>query len=467
AEVSRSIQFEVCDRPRAAPPTGAAWSQLGGAPSHAGVTPLVIAPPLAMVWAAPIGGHAMQGSPVVADGAVIVSATDLGDGNTGGAVALELATGALRWRVATPHQVRGGPAAAGQTVAVAQLEGTVLGLDVRSGAQRWQYELGAGLTPEAASLFASPAADDGELLIGNQRHFAAIDADSGAPSWTADPVPEGMYSQSLSAVAIGDGVVVGAFHRELGGVIAWDRLTGTELWRLRGGRATAINASPVIADGMVYVVNGLTEVFATEAATGTLRWTTKLHAEGFDWGNATVGTPAIADGVLVVPTMYGDLVGLDAATGAELWRTTGVPGPLRTTHYRGAGEAAFESSPVITGDVVWAADTSGRLSARELRSGRELWHTELGAPVLSGLAVAGDWLIVATYDGTVRAFAPATGPTPALPAPDACAVPDEPVPDGGCCNAGGADALPLAAVVALALRRRRRAQNVKIVAPQV
>ena len=455
--VSKRASFEVCAPPAATPPA-AEWSQLGGSPRHDGISPQPIAPPLELRWASTVGGQIMHAAPAVAGGMVFVSATDLGDGHSGGVVAFDLGTGQTRWRVATTAPVRGSPAVANGTVAVGQLDGTVLGLDMSTGEQRWRYELGAGLPAEAASLFAAPAADAGDFLVGNQRHLAALASDVGAALWRVEPVPNGSYSQSLAAVAVGDGVAVGVFHREMGGVIAWDRATGTELWRQKGTLATAINATPVIGGDTVYIVNGMTEVIALELLTGTVRWGTKLDPQGFDWGNATVGTPALAHDTLVVPTLYRDLVALDAKTGAELWRYAGTPSPLRTTHYRGTGEPGFEASPIITGDIVWTADTAGRLSALELATGKVLWYADLETPVLAGLAAAGDWLFVASYDGSVRAFSRVTHAEPPVAKPLGCDV----VAPAGCCDVRG-EATPssfvLAAAIAVYLRRRRRPRN--------
>jgi outer membrane protein assembly factor BamB/predicted phosphodiesterase len=452
ARTNKIVNFDVCTPPEPVMPT-VDWPQLGGSPRHEGVAAEPIAPPLELRWAGTVGGNIMHAAPAFANGMVFVSATDLGDGDSGGVVAFDLATGATRWRVATSVPVRGAPAVANGVVAIGQLDGTVLGLDINTGEQRWRYELGAGLPPEAASLFASPTADDGDFIVGNQRHLAALASDVGSAVWTADPVPGGAYSQSLAAVAVGDGIAVGVFHRELGGVIAWDRATGAELWRARGALATAINATPVIGGDTVYIVNGMTEVYALDLLTGATRWSTKLDPQGFDWGNATVGAPALANDILVVPVMYRDLVALDAKTGAELWRFAGTPSPLRTTHYRGAAESGFEASPVITGDIVWAADTAGKLSALELATGKPLWSIELETPVLAGLAAAGDWLIVASFDGTVRAFSRATRPQAQLDKPPTCEV----AAPGGCCDVrGGRGSVLLAFGVALYLRRRRR-----------
>ena len=433
------------------PPAGDDWPQLGGGGAHRGFAAHEIAPPVAARWVQTIGGHALQTAPVIADGIVYITAADLAAGTTGGVVALALATGKELWRRTTPMQVRGAAAVVHGSVVVAQVDGTLRAFDAHTGADRWTVELGTGLPPQAAAIFASVAADAGDVLVGNQNLFGAFAGDVGTPLWSTNPVHEGSDSQSFGAIAIADGIAVGVFNRAIGGVGAWDRATGAMLWRINDNRTIAINSSPVIADGAVYVVDGSDDVWSVDLVTGAHRWVVRLDAAGFDWGNATVATPAIARGILVVPTLYRDVVALDAASGRELWRFAGVPSPLHATHYYGAREAGFEATPVITGDIVWVADTAGELSALELRTGIQLWHGSLHAPVLAGLAVSGDWLVAASYDGTVQALA--TGEFAHRAAP-ACTAPP------GCCDASGGGPLsPLlgAGVLFHLTRRRRRA----------
>ena len=453
AHATRTVGFEVC-APPPAPPPGPGWPQLGGSAAHTGAVARELAPPLVARWTTSVGGHVHLGGPVIAGDRVYVAASDLGDGGSGGIVALELATGAIRWRTATPVPVRGGPAVVGEVVIATQLDGTVLGLDARDGSIRWRHELGAGLDARAAAVFAAPAVDGGELLIGNQRRLVALSPTTGTAMWARDPVGASEDFVSMAAVAVDDGVAVGVFNRELGGVSGFDRDTGHRRWHLEGEHALSINASPVIADGLVYLVNGATSVLALELATGVARWHTRLDPLGFDWAIATIGTPALARGILVVPTLWRDLVALDAQSGLERWRFAGRVGPLRTTHYRGTHEAGFEASPVITGDVVWAADTSGRLTALDLHTGQALWSTELGVPVLAGLATSGAWLVVASYDGTVRALTTTPRERPVV-RPARCEVPAT----RGCCDARGepTGAALLAAIVIGAWRRRRPA----------
>lgn len=453
--LARNATFQVC-RPPPAPEAGEGWTQLGGGPTHAGARAREVAPPLAPRWTTAVGGHVITAAPIIAGDSVYVATTDLADGNTGGIVALDLATGAQRWRVPTLRALRGGIAVAGDTLVVPQIDGVVLGIDATSGALRWRHELSSDVAAQAGAIFGAPAADLGDALVGHQRAVAALAGSTGAALWTDDPVPDGADSQSAAAIAIGEGIAVGTFNRALGGLLAWDRATGKRLWSAVDEGTVAINASPVIARDAIYLVSGATEVTALDLA-GQQRWRVKLDDEGFEWGNATVGTPALAGGILVVPTLYRDLVALDAATGAELWRHGGTPGPLRTTHYRGGREAGFAASPVITGDVVWAVDTAGVLAALELRSGRVLWRLPLGVPVLAGPAASGDWLVVASYDGTVRALAPVPHHRERRLATLAPACTDAPPPTG-CCDAGRApaSAVMFALLVFVALRRRRR-----------
>jgi outer membrane protein assembly factor BamB len=449
--LSTDVVFEVCDTP-APPPAGDDWNQLGGGPAHLGARATEVVPPLATRWVASVGGHVITAPPVIVAGVVYVAVSDLGDGSTSAVVALDLATGRRLWRSTLPHQIRGGVAVSGGVVTAPLLDGVVLGLDAATGEQLWEYDLSPGLSPEAAATYAPPAIEGGEAFIGNQRAAGALATATGDMVWMDDPVPDGRDSQSSAAFAVGDGIAVGTFQRAISGVIAWDSVTGERLWRVLDAATVAVNASPLIADGSVYFVSGADDVTAV-GLDGQIRWRVRLDPDGFDWGNATIGTPALASGTLVVPTLYRDLVALDAATGTELWRFEGEKATLRVTHYRGADQSGFEASPVITGDIVWAVDTSGVLSALELRTGDVIWQTTLEGPVLAGLAISGDWLVAAGYDGTVRALVPVSE----LRSPDAAETCLD-TTESGCCNTGrspGSSTL-LVVLVGVGLRRRRR-----------
>jgi outer membrane protein assembly factor BamB len=157
-----------------------------------------------------------------------------------------------------------------------------------------------------------------------------------------------------------------------------------------------------------------------------------------------MSTPALGFGHLYVSTQYDHLVALDLATGEEAWRHGAGEGVLHDAHARSVS-SSFPSSPVLAGDVLWVIGGDGVLRALDPASGRSRWAWDLGLPGHGGIAVAGDYLVVATFDGTVRVLYESN-----------CALPAD---DGGCgCQAGSrSQSGPIPCMLlALLLARRRR-----------
>ena len=158
----------------------------------------------------------------------------------------------------------------------------------------------------------------------------------------------------------------------------------TLAWSRHVGGPTGL-ASPVIADGRVFIAHGASgppasaALVALDLITGEEQWRVPTNAE-------VKGTPAVADGRVVVSTSNGNLLALDAGTGALLWRRT-------------QGDSASRhdlSSPSIAGGVVFAGG-GGKSGAFDLATGDLLWQRSLGsdwlatiysAPAISGSRVA-------------------------------------------------------------------------------
>jgi|GEM_PF-506641 len=455
--LARHVVFSVCDP--AAAPTGGDWPQLGGDAAHLGRIATPIAPPLQTRWSRAVGGALALGSPVVADGTVVVSVADRGAGNTGGLVALDLATGAETWRYRTPYPTSNAPAIADGLVVVGLGNGEIHAVALADGAPRWVFDAAAGLPMLESSLWAAPTIADGVVYVALQGAFTAIDLATGTEVWRVDRTNNYPWLGSLAAVAVADGTALAAFNRD-DGLTGWNATTGAQTWANVSGATVAINATPLVDRGVIYLANARGEVSAAELSTGRVLWTRATATDGFDWGYTITAAPALAGGRLFVPSQWDDLIALDASTGAELWRYATPGGPLNFAHYRST-QAGFVASPVVTGDVVWIGRPDGRLVALSAADGTELFSTQLGAPIASAPAPAGGYLVVATYDGTVHALG--AGPV-VTPAPLArCDGVVEPPVEGdaaGCCSTGHRDgpasAAFAAAVLALVLRRRRR-----------
>lgn len=454
--LTRQTAFEVCSRTEPARQI-AAWPQLGGGPRHENATAHAIAPPLQQLWATAVGGNVVLGTPVIERGVVVVTLWDLGAGDRGGVVALDLATGAERWRYRTPLQVRAAPAIAstpeGEVVVIALATGEVHAVSLTDGALRWTHDAAHGLDSRTSSLWGSPTSADGIVYVAVQGRMSAVAAADGRVVWERDlSTPPYAWLGSLAAVTVADGAAIANYDRA-NGMTSWNPVSGARQWHMAGAESVAINATPIAHDGRLYVANSAGMVMSLDLATSARRWTTSVAPGSDDWTYAITATPAVANGRLFVPTQHRDLVALDLASGTELWRASTPGGPLSFAHYR-AAEPGFAASAVVTGGIVWVPRPDGVLAAHAVEDGRMLWSTQLGAPVVSAPAPAGDYLVVATFDGTVRALVPAAEVVAAAPA--ACAPEREVPPAAGCCSSGGSPPPVLAGWIAWWLVRRRR-----------
>jgi outer membrane protein assembly factor BamB len=151
--------------------------------------------------------------------------------------------------------------------------------------------------------------------------------------------------------------------------------------------------SAVLSDDLarLYVGTDAGTVYALDAATGAVAWTTPA-------GGPVVAEPALAGGTLVVPTTAGSLVALDAATGGPLWSA-----PLG---------AASQVQPAIAGGAVFTGADDGSVDAFALAgcgavTCAPLWSAELGSAITGAPAVNDGRLFVGTADGRLVAFEPA------------------------------------------------------------
>lgn len=280
----------------------------------------------------------------VASGAVVAGST-LYAGTFGSVTAIDAATGATEWRVATggvqveeqtdPVPVVGTPAAADGTVFCGGLgddEPVVRALDAETGDERWRtptdaFALSGFVVADGVVYAAGPSAETDETLL------LALDAASGETRWTRgvparlfNGVP-GSTSPTVPSV-IGETVCVPTGEGRLAG---FDRRTGERSWSVAVGEPAPENARllraalPGAAHDGRFVTAGGSTVTGIDAATGETAWTHD-RSERYRWT-----FPAVAgDRVVVaanetttrdgrtITAPSGQLLLLDATTGERL-----------------------------------------------------------------------------------------------------------------------------------------------------
>ena len=184
-----------------------------------------------------------------------------------------------------------------------------------------------------------------------------------------------------SSPAVVDGVVyVGAGD---GMVYAIEAATGRKRWSVKTGGD--LGSSPAVVDGVVYVDGGR-DVYAIEAATGRKRWSFATRG--------VVSSPTVVDGVLYAGSGDGHMYAVEATTGRERWSFT--------------TESWVSAPPSVADGVVYVGSGSGRLYAIEAATGRERWSFAMPEYISSSPVVADGVIYVGCWDGKVYALEAAT-----------------------------------------------------------
>jgi outer membrane protein assembly factor BamB len=177
----------------------------------------------------------------------------------------------------------------------------------------------------------------------------------------------------------------------------------SEAWSVDIGEGSSddnrILAEPVVAEGVVYVMDADAVVSAYDASSGSNLWRAEVTPEDED-DDLFGGGVAVAEGKVVVTTPYAEIVALDAKSGAILWRVK-TPSPVR-------------SGPAVSDGRVFGVTIDNQLVVHALEDGRKLWSNagvEEAAGFLGGStpAIDGTLAVAAYTSGDLMAFDVTTG----------------------------------------------------------
>ena len=150
------------------------------------------------------------------------------------------------------------------------------------------------------------------------------------------------------------------------------------VWRTRldgsgAGPKYSGEAQPVFYQGVVYIVTGADDVFATSVATGEVLW--KYHAD-LDTSISTVCCGwtsrglALGEGMVFVGQLDGRLVGLDQKTGERAWSIQAERWQEGLTI---TAAPLYYDGMVIVGFAGGENGIRGRVKAFAAKDGRPLW----------------------------------------------------------------------------------------------
>ena len=222
----------------------------------------------------------------------------------------------------------------------------------------WSYEAEAG-------THYRPALVDGALYVTAHVYVYSLEAATGKLRWLTE-TPGAVSSPPL----IADGVIYVSADNwdeqtpKTGLVVALDASSGDTIWKydIPRGSWGGLKADPVLASGVLYIgfFNG--NMYALDAATGTLRWS-------FAAGDVIRWQARVAHTSVYFGSVDRHVYVLDAATGRLRWRweTERPPrvGPVAADGlvYAGVGQRHLYALGAATGALRWRHESEAdRLS---------------------------------------------------------------------------------------------------------
>ena len=228
----------------------------------------------------------------------------------------------------------------------------------------WRHTITSLADDPNPQEFASPAfamasswAED-RLFLGSQSGwFYAMTASTGELLWKKD-----IGSVSSRPLLHRGRIYVGTDD----GIILCLNSLGDEQWRYSTG--SPILREPVIAGDSLIFSNEGDQVYALNLDTGQFRWLYKTDSDAEFTLRGHSGV-LVDDEFVYVGFADGSLVALRSATGSVAWLTS----------LKGADDrfVDVDTTPVISGDQIFAASSSGGLFAMDKSSGRIRWSRDI------------------------------------------------------------------------------------------
>ena len=181
-------------------------------------------------------------------------------------------------------------------------------------------------------------------------------------------------------------------------------------WTFKTG--AAIVASPVIADGVVYITSLDSHLFAIDQESGKEKWNFKSRLP-------IASSPAVSGGTVYFVSSTGALAALDAVTGKPKWvfaaeferkfeakNLHGYPSPAQTIP---DAWDTYISSPAVANGKVYFGSGDGNVYAVSADAGLEIWKVQTKDVVHASPAVSNNAVYIGSWDSVLYAFDADTG----------------------------------------------------------
>ena len=277
----------------------------------------------------------------------------------------------------------------------------ILCLDSKTGKQLWVHEYDAPYTVSyGAGPRASVTIDEGRAYaVGAMGHFHCLDAASGEVLWQRDLITDfdvelPAWGIAASPLIYRDKVIEQVSGSDGACIVAFDKQTGSELWRALD--EVAGYSSPILiqqAGQDVLVCWTGESLSGLDPNSGKVHWAHAMKASRMPIG---IGTPAVDGELVFVSSFYDGSLMIrapkDSFTSELVWRAVGIDETSTGTKTVQIGSKTVGNdgniygihSMIGTGIVqdgyIYGVDSYGELRCLEAATGKRLWENLSAVP---------------------------------------------------------------------------------------
>jgi outer membrane protein assembly factor BamB len=309
----------------------------------------------------------------------------------------------VKWRFHTSGRIFSSPAIAGGTIYVGSTTPFLYAVDQETGALKWKFQAEGRITSSAAvsggvaffesydGNFYALDTTTGKLKwkfkTAGERRFAGKHLHGSSPTGETMPDPFDVFLSSPEVLA---GTVY--FGSGDGNVYALDAASGTLKWKFQTG--DVVHASPAIADGTVFIGSWDSYFYALDAATGKEKWRFKTGDDPDTHNQVGIqSSAAVMDGVVYFGCRDSNLYALDATTGQKKWALNNK------------GSWVIGSPAVRDGKVYFSTSDSSMFYEIDAKSGTAVFSLNFNHwPLFSSPAIVGNMAYIGSHEGKLIAI---------------------------------------------------------------
>lgn len=367
----------------------------------------------AELWSAQLDGGVQFAAPVIAGRVVLATSKDE-NGPRGSLTALALLTGETLWRVAMATGAKASPVVAGDIAIAASASGEVIAVEIATGDLRWRTVLD---DPLLLWLYHRPAPDGDRVFLGDVARFSCLSVRDGSTLWSRTDLGQRENLTTFAHPAVVDDTLLLGFTGQVPSLWGLDPATGDTRWPTgveagsmyrRPPAELVVHLPQVVVGGIspdpggsdAYVLRLGSRVERLRAADGSLVWSAPLTG----WFNPA--PPLVTGDAVFASSNVGEVHSFDRETGELRWKTA-VQGdsPIAMGSYRLGGPVLL-SAPVEVDGRLLVTGGDGHIRVLAAETGDEKGAYDIGVPIAAQVAVdAGTGsCVVSPVDGVLRAF---------------------------------------------------------------